>query len=382
MKMTEKLYYADAYMKDFTARVVSCTLTDGCYEVVLDRTAFFPEEGGQYSDRGVIGDAKITNVTECDGVIVHIADKPLTVGEEYFASIDFEERYEKMQCHSAEHIISGIIHSLFGLDNVGFHLGGEDVTLDVSAPLDRESLARVEELANKAVFEHIDIEAIYPTPSEAEALAYRSKLDISENLRVVLIPGYDSCACCAPHVANTAEIGCIKILDAEKLRGGMRIHITAGKRAYRVMCGFYDNLAEISRTLSVPRLECADAVHRTLRELEGVRADLKAARLRLFEREGELILPTEGNLVKYLADATHDDLRAVANRAKDRVGGLLVLVSGDEGAYRYVIASSADSLSAEVKKIHAALCGRGGGNSGMAQGSFAATLSEIEKYFI
>ena len=379
--MTEKLYYVDAYMKDFTARVESCLAVGDCYETVLDRTAFFPEEGGQYSDSGAIGDAKVSKAVERDGIIVHITDRPLTVGEEYSASIDFEERYEKMQCHSAEHILSGIIHSLFGLNNVGFHLGAEDVTLDVSAPLDRESLARVETLANKAVFEHIDIETLYPTPEEAESLSYRSKLDISENLRVVVIPGYDSCACCAPHVANTSEIGCIKILDAEKLRGGMRIHITAGRRAYRVMCGFYDNLAEISRTLSVPRLETADAVHRTLRELDGVKADFKAARLRLFEREGELIAATEGNLVRYLPDATHDDLRAVANSAKERVEGLLVLVSGTDGAYRYVIASSSGALSSEIKKINAALCGRGGGNSGMAQGSFASSLSEIEKYF-
>jgi len=142
--MTEKLYYKDAYIKDFTAKVLSYERNGDIYDAVLDKTAFFPEEGGQYSDKGTLGGANVIDVKEINGIIHHYIDSPISVGAEISGSIDFDERYEKMQCHSGEHILSGIIHSLFSLDNVGFHLGAEDVTMDINAPLTREELDRVE----------------------------------------------------------------------------------------------------------------------------------------------------------------------------------------------------------------------------------------------
>ena len=380
--MTEKLYYKDAYLKEFCAVVLSCEEANEGYAVVLDKTAFFPEEGGQYSDRGTLDSVSVTNVSEVDGVIYHYTDAPVEVGKSVIGRIDFSERYEKMQCHTAEHILSGLIHKIYGLNNVGFHLGSDDVTMDVSAPLSEEDLLKIEALANEVIYSNVEVVAIYPEPEKLSELTYRSKLDITENVRIINIGEIDSCACCAPHVSRTGEIGMIMILDYEKLRGGMRIHISAGKRAYRIYRKMYENLADISHMLSVPRLNTADAVEKTLSDLEEKKMEYKASRIAYFEREADLIKESSGNIVLSFSDATQDELRALANKAIDKVGGILVLLSKNEDGYKYLLASKSVDLKNEIKKINAALCGRGGGSSVMVQGSFGATLAEINDFFI
>ena len=380
--MTEKLYYKNAYMKNFSSRVVSCEPCEGGYAIVLAATAFFPEEGGQYADTGVINGIIVNDVQEKDGVIYHMTDTPIEVGAVVAGTIYFNARYEKMQCHTAEHILCGLIFKTYGLNNVGFHLGADDVTMDISVPLTWDQLMEIEHRANLIVYENVPVTTVFPTPEELPSLEYRSKLDLTENVRIVNIGDYDSCACCAPHVAATGEVGLIKILDAEKLRGGMRIHIRAGIRAYREVAKMQATLSEISHMLSLPRLDTAEGVRKLLCDNEAKKSELKAARERYFEREAELVAPTEGNLVLSFLDATQDDLRTLANAAISKIGGILVLLSGSDGAYRFVLASRSVDLRTEVKKITAALGGGGGGSSIMAQGTLAATLTEIEKYFI
>ena len=218
--MTEKLYYVDAYIKDFSAKVIDVVTDSRGIALVLDRTAFFPEEGGQSADTGYISDSSVLDVKERDGVIYHYVDKTLDVGTEAVCHINFDERFEKMQCHTAEHIISGAIHRLFGLDNVGFHLGKEEVTMDVNGYVTREQLDEVEMIVNRAVFDNVAVKTYFPSSRELTSLSYRSKLDLTENVRIVEVEGYDLCACCAPHVSRTGEIGLVKILDFEKHRGG------------------------------------------------------------------------------------------------------------------------------------------------------------------
>ncbi len=380
--MTEKLYYKDAYLKEFSSKALSSDKEGEGYAVVLEKTAFFPEEGGQYSDRGELGGARVINVLEKEGVIYHITDAPLNVGDTVFGKIDFAERYEKMQCHTAEHILSGLIHKKYGLNNVGFHLGALDVTMDISSPLEWEQLMEIEALANDVVYKNIKVCALYPGADELSALEYRSKLDLTENVRIINIGEYDSCACCAPHVDRTGEIGSIKILDSEKLRGGMRIHITAGIRARRIYLDMHKNLSEISRALSVPRQDAAEAVKKLLSDYEEKKTAYKYARISYFEREAELLPVCDGNSVLVYSDATQDEMRALANKAVEKIGGILVLLSGKDGDYKYILASQNVDLKAEIKKINAALLGRGGGSSVMAQGSFSASAAEIKKYFI
>ena len=378
--MTRKLYYEDAYIKDFVAEVISVEPCDRGYDVVLDKTAFFPEEGGQSADTGKIGDANVIHVYERDGVVHHITDKAPSIGEKTCV-INFDDRFVKMQCHTAEHILCGIIHSLFGLDNVGFHLGEDEVTFDVSGFLDREALDRVELLANEAVFANLQIETIFPTPEELPSIEYRAKLDINDGVRLVKIGNVDTCACCAPHVSYTGEVGLIKILDFMKHRGGTRIWMVAGSRALMDYRARYENIKAISGMLSTPQLETADTLKSYMAENDVMRAALKQARLRIAELEAEKIEPTDGSAVFYLPDFSIPELIAFSNVANKRIGQLTVALSGTEGDYKYVISSNTTDLRRVAKEINTALGGRGGGRAEMIQGSFSATLDEIKNYF-
>ena len=378
--MTKKLYYENAYIRSFVARVLEVTSTDEGYDVVLDETAFFPEEGGQSSDMGFIGDAKVSYVYERDGIVHHLTDKEPSLGEKQ-CTLDFDDRFEKMQCHTAEHILCGIVHRLFGLDNVGFHLGDGEVTFDVNGVLDREQLNKVEILANEAVFANLKIDTIFPTPDELTKIEYRAKLDITEGVRLVKIGDVDTCACCAPHVAYTGEIGVIKILDFMKHRGGTRIWMVAGKRAladYRLR---YDNVKRISGMLSAPQPEIANVLSDYIAESDETRTALKQARLRIAELEAEKIQPIDASAVFYLPDFSIPELIAFSNVANKRVGKITVALSGTDGAYKYVISSNTTDLRAMAKDINSALSGRGGGRPEMIQGSFGATLRQIEDYF-
>ena len=377
---TEKLYYENAYTSDFYASVISTQSIDGGYDVILDKTAFFPEEGGQSADTGYIAESRVLNVYEKDGVIHHITDTEPTLGE-HWCSVDFDSRFEKMQCHTAEHILCGIIHSLFGFDNVGFHLGDDEVTFDVSGVLDREQLDRVEEMANEVVFSNIQVEAFFPPERRLPYIKYRSKLDIAEGVRLVRVGEVDICACCAPHVSSTGEIGIIKILDFMKHRGGTRIWMTAGKRALVDYRRRYENIKKISGMLSTPQSDVAVTLEGYISDCEEMKAALKSARLKIGELYAMTVEPTEGNLVILLPDLTIPELIAFSNIANKRVGKITVALSGSDGDYKYVISSSSVDLRTLSKDINAALCGRGGGRAEMLQGSFATTLDEIKSYF-
>ena len=379
--MTEKLYYTDAYINEFSANVISCEKCGEFYDVVLDKTAFFPEEGGQYSDKGYIGDTRVTDVKEENGIIHHYTECEVDVYKEVCCKMDFDERYEKMQCHSGEHILSGIIHSLFGLDNVGFHLGKDDVTMDVSAPLTRAELDEVERLANEVIYKNVEIKATFPNDAELSKMEYRSKLDLTENVRIVTIGEYDACACCAPHVKYTGEIGAIKILDFAKLRGGIRIHITAGRRAMRIYREYYENTQSVSALLSIPKNEIATGVEKLLSEYTALKNSYSAYRISVMEKEAEKIENTNGNLVLLYPDATTEELIAFSNKAVSKISGLLVLLSGNDGNFKYVISSVNIDLKTKVSDINKSLLGRGGGKPNMVQGSFATDYENIVKYF-
>lgn len=378
--MTEKLYYKDAYISEFSARVLSCVESDVGYVAVLDRTAFFPEEGGQYADTGFIGVAEVNDVREKDGVIYHYVNRYVDLGE-VECRVNFDERYEKMRCHTAEHIVSGIIHSLYGLDNVGFHLGRDYVTFDFNGALTREMLDRVEDLANEVVSRNIPVVAYFPTAEELSVLEYRSKLDLSENVRIVTIGDCDSCACCAPHVLNTGEVGLIKLLGFEKHKGGVRIYLAAGRLALTDYRAKYREVKRISELLSTPEAEVSLGVEKLLSDYEGAKQRIKALSLQIAAITADSVLPTEGNALCYLKDASADDLREICRLATDRVGGMLVALSGKDGDFKYVISSKSLKLNGLVKDINAALQGRGGGRPEMIQGSFAVSLDRIKEYF-
>ena len=379
--MTEKLYYTNAYIKEFTATVTAVTPIENGYFTVLDKTAFFPEGGGQTGDTGVIGDARVTDVQEKGGVIYHITNIPLTVGESYICKIDFDLRFQKMQMHTAEHIVCGIIHNLYGFENVGFHLSDGIVTFDVSGYLGRRELDRVEELANRAVWDNLPVMIREYTHEELLGIKYRAKLDGEDGLRIVKIGELDTCACCAPHVNTTGEIGLIKLLDAQKHRGGTRIILVAGASALYDYRKKYESVKAISASLCAPQDEVSRAVAKSLNDIENINRERKSFEANMAKYIADIIPESEGNYVLFLPDFSPVAMRELANSLMGKTNSLIVLLSGIDGNYRFLIAQRDGDLSDTVKKAALALSGRGGGRGGMAEGSFLATKERILAYF-
>ena len=193
--MTNKLYLDNSYIKEFTATVLSCTENGENYDIILDSTAFFPEGGGQAPDKGTLDGAEVLDVKEQGEDVIHTLTAPLNVGDTVEGKIDWALRFLRMQNHCAEHILSGVIHKMFGYNNVGFHMNDSLVTFDVDGPLTAEDIERVEQEANKAVFENAQISVSYPTADEFETIDCRSKIELSDGVRLITVDGFDTCAC-------------------------------------------------------------------------------------------------------------------------------------------------------------------------------------------
>jgi alanyl-tRNA synthetase len=253
--------------------------------------------------------------------------------------------------------------------------------MDISAPLGKDELMRVEQLANEIIYKNVEVEAIFPAKEELSKMEYRSKLDLKENVRIVKIGEYDSCACCAPHVRRTGEIGIIKILEFAKLRGGLRIHITAGRRALKIFNSLYESALSVSSKLSIPKEEISDGVSRLLLSLEDTKRELSEFRRAKILEEARLIDTSGENALHVFRNASIEEMIAAANEITDSVLGILVLLSGVDGDYKYVISSKSIDLRERIKDINKSLLGKGGGKSNMVQGSFSANISEIKAYF-
>ncbi|MBQ7661732.1 MAG: alanyl-tRNA editing protein [Clostridia bacterium] len=378
--MTERLYYQDAFLASFDAVVVACDKARRGYTIELDRTAFFPEGGGQGGDRGTLDGVPVLDTKEEEGRILHYTEAALPVGKTVHGAVDFALRFRRMQCHSGEHLFSGLAHDLYGAENVGFHLGEHEMTVDTSRPLSPTELADIEARANAAVAKDLPIRVFFPTEEEAAALPYRSKIEITKDLRLVEIPGYDLCACCAPHVRTTGQIGLVKVLDTEAHKGGMRIHLLCGGAAVDDYGARYRTDAALSALLSAPQDKLCDAVRRLLTENEALRAAATDADRHLAEvlfagalRQGQNLLFFDEKLgkagIKRLSDLA---LPAC------RICGIFV---GRDGGYQYTVLSEKVDLAAIADDMNALLCGRGGKNRTMLCGKCTATRAQIEQYF-
>ena len=341
--MTEKLYDKDSHLKEFTGTVLSCEKTGEKYAVALNQTAFFPEGGGQQSDRGYIGDAYISDVQIKNGEILHFADKPLSVGQACKCKIDFDFRFRNMQNHSGEHIISGIIHRLYGFNNVGFHLGAE-MTMDFDGELTRQQLDEIEDLANKAVYENLPVKAYYPTDEELKSLDYRSKLDLKENVRIVEVKGVDVCACCAPHVRATGEIGIIKILDFEKYKGGVRLIVKCGTDALRDYREKYKNVLEISNLLSAKQPEVSLSVVKLNEQLSAEKAAAAALKKRLIAEKAAGFAPDTDKTAVFEDGLDIKELQLLADALCKKAGGIRGAFSGADGAFSFAICGEETAL--------------------------------------
>ena len=378
--MTEKLYELDSYIRSFTAVVVECVPYNDGHAVRLNRTAFFPEGGGQAADPGVLGGAIVQDVQIVDGEIWHYTDAPLTVGDEVEGVLDWETRFSRMRHHTSEHIVCSIAHRWHGLHNVGFHLGSEDVTLDLDGELTREQIDAIEDEANRVVAANVAVTTAIPSAEELENISYRSKKELDGDVRLVTIEGVDCCACCAPHVARTGEIGLIKLLDFIRYKGGVRIHMLCGEAAladYRLR---YAQSAEISAKLSVKQHDITIAVDRLIAERDSLKLTLRAANRRVADLQVSMVVPTDDPVCLMGEDWDTETLRRVVNGLTERCGGLCVAYSGKDGAYSYVLGGTGD-IKAATKQMNEALNGRGGGDHRQSQGRVQATEAQIVAYW-
>lgn len=379
----EKLYYERPYVKNFEARVLECRPgKEGVYEIILDRTAFYPEGGGQPADRGSLGEAQVLDVKERGEEILHITDRPLEAGSSIEGAVDWSRRLNHMQNHSGEHILSGIVHKHYGLDNVGFHMGKDEVTVDFNGTLTMEQIEAAEEEANEIIWRNVPILESFPSKEELSAMDYRSKKELSGQVRIIEIPGTDVCACCGTHVANTGEIGMLKVTGMTRYKGGVRVSMLCGIAAFEDYRAKQRSVTGISVLLSAKPRGILEAVEKLKAEgaakeerISGLYEELLERRAGEYEKSSSPLAVLEDGLGPV-------QLRQLCTRLYEEEKGSIVLVcSGEEGLYQYALGSAHKDMKAFCRTLNERLEGRGGGSPLMAQGTFRASWSQIQKAF-
>ncbi len=378
--MTEKLYYMDSHLREFTAKVLSCAPMGDKWAVVLDRTAFYPEGGGQPGDRGTLGGVTVTDTREKDGQLIHLCDAPLTPDTTVEGVLDWQRRFSLMQQHSAEHMVSGLLHSTYGYDNVGFHMGKDTVTIDFNGVLTEQQLEELENRVNLAIWENTAVEVTYPTAEELKNLPYRSKKELTGQVRIVHFPGMDLCACCGVHVEHTGEIGLVKFLSCQKFHEGVRIEMLAGAPAVEHLCRVWEQNRRVSNLLSAKAFETAEAVERLQQELSQTKYRLSRLEEQLFAQKAEA-LRGKGDVVLFEEGLNPDGLRRLADAVQKTCGGRCAVFSPVDGGFQYAMAQTDGDLRELCKALNQQLNGRGGGKPGFVQGSVRADRKDIEAFF-
>ena len=377
---TDLLYYENSYLFDFSATVLSCTKAAKGFEVVLDKTAFFPEGGGQKGDTGTINGVAVTDTQIKDGIVIHFCKNAVECGAAE-CSVNGKQRFARMQIHTGEHVVSGIAHSLYGCENVGFHMDDECAVIDFDRELSDEELDTVEEKANEAIWSNYAVKAYFPNEDELKSLDYRSKLELTENVRIVSIENTDICACCAPHVHTTGEVGVVKIIDRLRHRGGIRFTIKCGKSAYEDYRNKHNYCAETGAALSVKPEAIAARVNKLLEDGDAVRREFNSFKMSVAAASAERMVRT-GSDAYFITDSFDADMmRELVNLTVDGVRLSAVFSGSDENGYSYIAASKSMDSRDISALINSPLNGRGGGRDGMVQGKAACTKEQIVKFF-
>lgn len=376
---TIKLYYQDSHLSEFDAQVLKCAETAQGFEVILDATAFYPEGGGQASDTGTLSAARVLSSREENGAVVHLCDAPLNVGETVHGCVDFDKRFIRMQMHSGEHIVSGIIHARRGLHNVGFHMNLERTVIDFDGSLSPEEVAEIELEANRAVWCNIPLNIWTPSPEELPTVPYRTKRALPWPVRIVQIPGYDTCACCGTHVKATGEIGLIKILSSMAFRGGTRMELACGMAALKEMNLLFEQNRRVSRALSVPQNQTGAGAAAILEQLDKAKFEL----VKLRRQQAQSIAATfagKGDAVYFTEGLDGTGLRELTEAIVSVCGGTAAVFSAAIEGFNYCLATREGSVQALCKAMNAALSGRGGGKPGFCQGTAKADEAAIRQF--
>ena len=397
MSMTEtiKLYDRDAYATEFEADIISCEpnmADDKRFDIILNQTLFFPEEGGQIPDMGILAGYRVVDVQIKNGVITHTVETlagdccetekeaELAAGVHVQGKIDWQHRFYNMQQHSGEHIFSGIVHRRFGFENVGFHLSDSVVTMDFSGVISPEDIAEVEHEVNVAISKNIPIEVTYPSRDELAQLEYRSKIEIEGQVRIVTVPGYDVCACCAPHVKRTGEIGMLKVMNYQNYKGGVRVSILCGFRALEAFRQKCDIISELMGIFTTNQEAIVDNVTKLKAVNQSLKSELGTAKSALLDyKVAELPTDTD-NAVLFECGIDTNTARNCVNALVEKYSGFSAFFMGnDEEGYSFIIGSKNADCNTVAAALRNKLGARGGGKPVMVQGSVKAVKSEIKE---
>ena len=379
--MTRKLYYEDCHLARFEAEVLGCEAAEKGYYVNLNQTAFYPEGGGQACDLGTLGGVIVLDVRERGEDVIHLCDGPLEVGSTVEGVIDYERRFDLMQQHSGEHIVSGIIHKKYGYHNVGFHMGSEVITIDFDGMIPAEDLPEIEAKVNRAIWQNIPLHIWYPSPDELPTVGYRTKRELPWPVRIVEVPGYDKCACCGVHVASTGEIGFVKLFTVVKFHQGVRIEMACGRKALEYLTAVYDQNRQVSQAFSARILETGAAARQMNDLLAKDKYTITGLQRQLFDGIAKSYVNC-GDVVHFESGLESALVRELADRIADTCGGTAAVFSGsDEAGYSFCLVAREGDLRPLGKAMTQALSGRGGGKPTFQQGQVKATEAEIRAFF-
>ena len=378
---TRKLFYEDSHMRTFSATVLSCEEGEKGWEVILNATAFYPEGGGQAADTGTLNGIRVKDTRERGETVVHFCEAPLEVGAVAEGTIDWENRFHRMQQHSGEHIVSGIINRRWGYHNVGFHMGTDIITIDFDGVIPAEELASIEAEANGAVWSNLAVKCWYPSEEELPSVFYRAKRALPWPVRIVQVPGFDSCACCGTHVKATGEIGLIKLFSVIGFRGGTRMEMACGASALKLLNQAYEQNRQVSQAFSA-KIEETGAAARRMNEVEAaLKYRITGLEKRIF---GDIAASYagKGDVVHFEENLDNTAVRDLADAIAENCGGTAAVFSGsDEGGYAFCLVTRSGDLRQLGKEMTKALNGRGGGKPIFQQGRVQAKKAEIETFF-
>lgn len=378
---TRKLYYEDSHLAQFSAGVLSCEKTEKGYEIILDATAFYPEGGGQAADTGSLGGVRVLDTQERGETVIHLCDGPLAVGAEVEGVIDYAARFHRMQQHSGEHIVSGIINRRYGFHNTGFHMGSDIITIDFDGVIPASDLPQIEAEANGAVWQNIPIRCRYPDPEELPNVYYRTKRALPWPVRIVEIPGCDSCACCGTHVTATGEIGIIKLFSAISFRGGTRMEMACGSHALKLLNMAYEQNKQVSQAFSAQISETGEAARRMNDLLARQKYRIAGLEKQIFESIAKSYV-NQGDVVHFADSLDNTAVRELADAIGEVCGGTAAVFSGtDDEGYAFCLVTRTGDLRQLGKEMTRALNGRGGGKPVFQQGRVQAGKAEIEAFF-
>ena len=376
-----KLYYEDCHLDRFQARVTGCEQTEKGWVITLDATAFYPEGGGQACDLGALGTARVLDVQEKGENVVHLCDNPLEVGMMVEGKIDWQRRFDLMQQHTGEHILSGLINKRFGYHNVGFHMGNQTMEVDFDGPITLEELLELEAQANAIVWQNQPVRCWYPSQSELAEITYRSKKALQWPVRIVRVDGADTCACCGVHTAYTGEVGLIKVVSCIKFHQGVRIEMLCGERAYRYLSAIHEENRQVCQVFSAKMLSTGAAAKQFSQQLAQEKYRATGLEKRLYQAIAKNYVNC-GNVVHFEPELSSGAVRELADAIAAVCGGVAAVFSGsDENGYMVCILHHGGDVKELGSQMAKTLNGRGGGKPGSFQGSLRATRQQIEEFF-